>query len=68
MEASLESHWFITLLTAPWFLVLVGGTIVLGIAIAYGVLRNRQRTTREKLQTEAATRDIYHKEDRGEDV
>jgi hypothetical protein len=31
METTLESHGFITLLTTPWFLTVVGGTIILGI-------------------------------------
>jgi hypothetical protein len=64
METTLESHGFIALLTAPWFLAVVGGTIVLGIVIAYGMLRSGGRTPREKRRTEEATRDIYHKEKR----
>lgn len=62
METTLESHGFIALLTAPWFLTVVGGTIVLGIAIAYAMLRTSRRTPREKRRTEEATRDIYHKD------
>jgi hypothetical protein len=62
METALESHGFIALLTAPWFLAVVGGTIVLGIAIAYGMIRVGRRTPREKRRTEEATREIYHKD------
>lgn len=65
MDTPLESNWFITLLTTPWFLAVVGGTIVLGIAIAYGFWRNRKRTIAERMQTEAATREIYHKDEPG---
>ena len=62
METTLESHGFIALLTTPWFLVVVGGTLVLGIAIAYGMMRGSRRPPREEQRTEAATRDIYHKD------
>lgn len=64
METTLETHGFIALLTAPWFLAVVGGTIVLGIAIAYGMLRSGRRSPGEKRRTEAGTRDIYHKDER----
>ncbi|CAN7662867.1 hypothetical protein LJR016_005235 [Devosia sp. LjRoot16] len=47
MESQLESHSFITLLTTPWFLVVVGGFIVLGLAIAYGMRRTRSKTARD---------------------
>ena len=43
MEATLESHGFITLLTTPWFIAVVIGTIVLGAAIAYGMMRAPRR-------------------------
>lgn len=46
-----------------WFLVVVGGTIVLGLAIAYGFLRNRTRTRAERMATERATHEMYEKED-----
>jgi hypothetical protein len=63
METSLESHGFIALLTSPWFLAVVGGTIILGIAIAYGMTRASRRTPRERTRTEEGTRDIYHKDE-----
>lgn len=47
-----------------WFLVVGGGTIVLGLAIAYGFWRNRQRTRGERMATERAVHEIYEKEDR----
>jgi len=37
--------------------------IVLGIAMAYGMMRARRRTPGEKQQTEAATRELYRQED-----
>lgn len=47
-----------------WFLVIVGGTIVLGLAIAYGFLRSRRQTRAERMATERAAHEIYEKEDR----
>jgi hypothetical protein len=44
--------------------VWVGGAIVLGLAIAFGIIRTGQRTAREKAVTESATRDLYRREDR----
>ncbi len=34
--------------TAMYFFVVVGGVILLGIAMAFGIVRNRQRTEAEK--------------------
>lgn len=46
--------------TALWFL----GAVVLGVAIAYGILRNRSRTRRERQITEQATRESYSEDER----
>ena len=35
------------------------GAFILGLAIAYGILRNRRRTRAEKTLTEQATRERY---------
>lgn len=35
------------------------GALVLGLAIAYGILRNRSRTRAEKALTEQATKNLY---------
>ena len=35
------------------------GAFVLGLAIAYGILRNRRRTRAEKALTEQATKNLY---------
>jgi hypothetical protein len=45
---------------ALWFI----GAGVLGVAIAYGILRNRRRTRAHRQLTEAATRDVYREEER----
>lgn len=65
MDTTLESHGFITLLTTPWFIAVVIGTIVLGAAIAYGMMRGGRRTRGEEQRSEAGTRDIYHKDNGG---
>lgn len=46
--------------------ILAGGAVLLGIAIAYGVLRNRTRTPRERAVSEAATKERYRQADRDE--
>ncbi|MCG6207194.1 hypothetical protein LPW26_21320 [Rhodopseudomonas sp. HC1] len=40
------------------------GIVILGLAIAYALMRNRQRTTAEKQLTEAATKANYRAEER----
>ena len=42
----------------------LGGAVVLGIAISYGILRTRSRTSAEKQMTDQATKDLYMKENR----
>jgi hypothetical protein len=45
---------------ALWFI----GAGVLGLVIAYGIMRNRTRTRAEKQITEQATKNLYSKENR----
>jgi phosphate/sulfate permease len=40
------------------------GACVLGLAIAYGILRNRTRTRADKNLTEQATKNLYAEEER----
>jgi hypothetical protein len=35
------------------------GAFVLGLAVAYGIFRNRRRTRAEKALTEQATKNLY---------
>ena len=42
-----------------WFI----GSGILGLAIAYGIIRTRNRTRAEKATTEQATKTLYAKED-----
>jgi hypothetical protein len=45
---------------ALWFI----SAGVLGLVLAYGIMRNRQRTRAEKQITEQATKDLYDRESR----
>jgi len=49
---------------AFWLILLTLGVLILGGAMAYGMMRNRQRRPIEKAVTEAATREVYRREDR----
>lgn len=46
-----------------WVLVVLGGMIVLGVAIAYGIVRNASRTRAERAASERATHELYQRED-----
>ena len=41
-----------------------GGACILGLVIAYAVMRNRSRTRAEKQLTEQATKNLYAEEER----
>jgi len=41
-----------------------GGACILGLVIAYAILRNRRRTHAEKQQTKKATKNLYAEEER----
>jgi hypothetical protein len=43
-----------------WF----AGAALLGILLAYGILRNRTRTPQERAVTNEATKELYRQEDR----
>jgi hypothetical protein len=40
------------------------GAGVLGLVLAYGIMRNRRRTPAERRITEQATKDLYERENR----
>ncbi len=42
----------------------VAGACVLGLVIAYAILRNRTRTRADKQDTDQATKDLYAREER----
>ncbi len=45
-----------------WLFLVVGGFIILGALIAYGVSRNKSRSTAEVARSELGTREVYGKE------
>jgi len=45
-----------------WLLVVAGGPILLGCAIAYAMFNNRRLSRRENERRDAATRDLYRSE------
>jgi hypothetical protein len=47
-----------------WAFMVLGGTIIVGIAIGYGIAHNRLRTRAERAATERATHQLYEREDR----
>lgn len=47
-----------------WAIPLTIGVVVLGAAIAYGIMRNRKVTPREHAQTERKTAELYDAEQR----
>lgn len=46
-----------------WAFVVIGGFIILGLAIAYAKLRNKS-TPEQEARTEQATRDLYKEQSR----
>ena len=48
----------------PWAFIVLGGMIVLGIAIAYGAMRTSHRTRAERMASERATHQLYEREDK----
>ena len=49
---------------ALWFV----GAFILGLAIAYGIMRNRSRTVAERRTTDQATKKLYAEEDKRDRV
>ena len=47
------------------WLATVLGFVVLGVAIAYGMDRNRRRNALDRARTEAGTQEIYREEEHG---
>jgi hypothetical protein len=47
----------------PWLIAVVGGTIILGIAIAFAAIKSSQATRRQRQAGEQGARDLYHKDE-----
>ncbi len=48
--------------SSAWLFAVLGGAILLGLAIAYGVFKSAKTSPREEQVGEQATRDLYHKD------
>lgn len=47
----------------PWALATAGGFVILGIAIGYAMTRVSRRTRQERLDRDAATRELYREDE-----
>lgn len=47
----------------PWLFAVLGGAVILGLLLVYGIVRGGRATRREQDEGERKTRDLYHKED-----
>lgn len=47
----------------PWLFAIVGGAIILGLAIAYGLIKSSQATRRQRAAGEQGARELYHKDE-----
>jgi hypothetical protein len=47
-----------------WLILLTIGVVILGLAMVYGIMRNRKRTLGEQIQTEIETKREYVAEDK----
>ena len=50
--------------TAIWFFAVVGGTIILALVLAYGLMLTRRRSAAQRRLNEQGAHDIYQKEER----
>ena len=50
--------------TALYFAAIVAGTLVLGVTIAYAIIRFRSRTRGEQRLRDEGTRRVYREEER----
>lgn len=64
MDPNFQSNSVITLLTTPWFIVVVGGFIALGLALAWGMRKERRRSSMARSLRDAGTRRVYQEEER----
>ena len=50
--------------TFNWLFAVAGGALILGLAIAYGLMQSRRRSRRDDQVAEQATHDIYKRDGR----
>lgn len=47
----------------PWLFAILGGAVILGIAIAYGMYKSGQASRRQINTAERGARELYHKDE-----
>lgn len=47
-----------------WLFATAGGAVILGAAIAYGIMKSRKATPRQRDAAEQGARELYHKQSR----
>ncbi|WP_164730575.1 hypothetical protein [Pelagibacterium montanilacus] len=47
---------------SPWLFAVLGGAIMLGAALAYGILKSHKASRRQREAAEQGARDLYHKD------
>jgi hypothetical protein len=47
---------------APWLFAVLGGAVILGLAIAYAVIKSSRASRRQRDAAERGARDLYHKD------
>lgn len=52
---------------SPWLFAIVGGAVLLGIAIAYGAVKSSHASRRQRDAAEEGARKMYHKDDADRD-
>lgn len=50
--------------TLLWLLAVVGGPIALAAALAYAIMRRKERTFADRAETERGAREVYDEEER----
>lgn len=49
-----------------WLFVVALGPILLGVAVFYAIMRQRRFSARERINQDAATRELYEKDERAD--
>lgn len=49
---------------SPWLFAILGGAVLLGIAIAYGAMKSSHASRRQRDAAEEGARKMYHKDER----
>lgn len=48
---------------APWLFAVLGGAVLLGVALVYGIVQSRKATRRQREAAERGAHELYHEKD-----